>query len=121
MITEKSLMTNFEQYALNAISNDGYSDKQLKDNWDKITFLRDTFEAEYNHGIHRYGYRRAMAEWIAGLPSSFNVAFTYCDILDLGKKWGHLNEDTTENQEDEYISNWFQNVANAMVRLIGNY
>lgn len=95
-------------YILEAIDNEGYDDaKELKTDKDKLSFLMDTFKSEYGWSIERYGMHKAFSDWIAGLPSSFNIDFENYKILELAKAWGSIPKDATEAQEDKILLNWF--------------
>lgn len=100
-------------YLLNAIDGEGYG-KTFANDAEKLQFLADTFKAEYvfPENVRQYPNRQLLfAEWIKGLPSSFNIAFNYCDIIALTKDWGTLPQDATEKQEDKVCANWFNMIA----------
>ena len=73
----------------------------------KLNFLYDTFRAEYGWHIEQVGEYKAFEEWIKGLPSVFNIAFSNYDILQLAKEWGSIPEDATEKQEDKILNNYW--------------
>jgi len=99
-------------YILEAIDNEGYDDaKELKTDKEKLQFLMNTFKSEYGWSIERYGMNKAFAEWIAGLPSSFNIDFENYKILELARAWGSLKAFATEAQEDKILLNWFNFVT----------
>lgn len=93
-------------YILNAIDCEGYN-VECNTPEQKLQFLYDTFKSEYGWNISRMGTQRAFAEWLQGLPSSFNIDYTYSDIIRLGKKWGSIPQDATERQEDKLTDNWW--------------
>lgn len=95
-------------YILEAIDNEDYDDaKELKTDKEKLQFLFDTFKGEYGWSIKLCGMNKAFADWIAGLPSSFNIDFENYKILDLARAWGSIPKDATEAQEDKILLNWF--------------
>ena len=94
------------QYMLDAIDGEGY-DKTLITTEDKLQFVLDTFRKEYGWAIARYGQSKAFTEWLSGLPSSFNIDYTNYDILRLAREWDSLPDESTENQEQKILSNWF--------------
>ena len=96
---EKKAFIN--SYILEAIDGEGY-DVNPETPKDKIVFLCDTFESEYGWRADQIGRFNAFMDWLQGLPSCFNIAFTYCDILDLAKEQGSLPVDASEKQENNY-------------------
>lgn len=56
-----------------------------------------------------------------GLPSSFNIAFTNYDILQLAYKWGSLKETDTESRKDKIIANYFNFIAVKTFQLFKKY
>ena len=53
-----------------------------------------------------------------GLPSSFNIDFTYHDIIERAKELGSLPENATETQENKIIANWFNYMAYKLIQLL---
>jgi hypothetical protein len=104
-------------YILNAIDSDSYDIKTTTAK-EKLQFLADTFKSEYGFNIKRIGYQRAMAEWISGLPSSFNIDFENWKIIELAKEWGSLPKNPTERQEDKIIDNFFNFIAAKTIMLM---
>lgn len=97
-----------KQYILDAISNEGYDDaKELVTEAEKLDFLAKTFIGEYSYAVDRLGASKAFADWIMGLPSSFNIDFENYKILELAKAWGSIPADATERQKDKILENWF--------------
>ena len=122
MTPSKALDTAVKQYILESISNDGYDNAiALTDEVAKLTFLKGTFKSEYGWAIPRYGEQMAFAEWIKGLPSSFNIAFTNYDILQLAIKWGYYGEKLTEKQEEEILDNYWNLITVKTFQLFKKY
>lgn len=95
-------------YILEAIDNQGYNNaKELKTDAEKLQFLFDTFKSEYGWSIERKGMSNAFADWIMGLPSSFNIDFENYKIIELAKLWGSIPKNASEAQEDKILENWF--------------
>ena len=98
-----------------------YDDKELNTDKEKLQFLYDCFFSEYWYDYNKQRYAgnqvRGFADWLAGLPSVFTVAFEWYDIISLAKRWGSLPEDATERQEDKICENWFNLVANKTFQL----
>lgn len=100
-------------YILEAIDGSGY-DKQLTTDHEKLQFVAHCFKSEYvfPENLRRYGsYIETFRQWIMGLPSSFNVDYSYCDIIRISKEWGSIPQNATGKQEDKAIENWFKLIA----------
>jgi hypothetical protein len=108
-------------YILDCIDGEGY-DRHLFTPSVKLQFLMDCFKSEFCHPYevkrHRGNVVSILAEWIAGLPSAFTVDFQNYDILQLGKKFGMLPSNPTEEQEDEMLQNFFRTVAEHTIELM---
>lgn len=111
-----------KQYILDAISSEGYDvDVEMSIEKDKLAFLYNTFKSEYGWAIQRYGEYKAFQEWIMGLPSSFDIAFTNYDILQLAYKWGSIKETDTESRKDKILANWFNFITVKTFQLFKKY
>ena len=99
-----------KRYIIDSIDASEYG-KELKNDNEKIEFLRDTFQSEYGFAIQRYGIQGAIKEWLQGLPSCINIAFYNYDILILAREWGSLKEGATEKQEDKILDNYWNYIA----------
>lgn len=112
-------------YILNAISWDGYDiENEPATDKERLQFLFDTFNKEfvYPQNLHRYGsIQNVFREWIQGLPSCFNIVFTYYDIIGLAKSWGTLKEDASEAESDKICANYFNFIANKTFQLFKKY
>lgn len=120
LITTAQLNEKCFAYILNAIDGSGYGRELITDK-DKLQFLIDTFKSEYGWQAKRIGYLKAFNEWIQGLPSSFNIDYSYCDIIAIAKKWGSLPTNATKKQEDKVCENWFPLIANKSFQLMKKY
>lgn len=49
-----------------------------------------------------------LGEWLQGLPGVFEVAFYNEDILKLGLKFGLIDPGTTDDEEINFITIWFE-------------
>jgi hypothetical protein len=111
----------YKRFILDNIDNSSYSEKPLDSVEDKITFLRDTFQAEYGWSIDRYGMQRALTEWLQGLPSAVSLPFYNHDILELAKNAGTLKHYASEKEEDKILENYFSFMANKILQLFNGY
>lgn len=77
------LDTKAKEYILFCINGDGYDlpGDALITTEGKLRFLYETFKKEYGFNIPRMGEQKAFSEWLMGLPTCMNIAFTNHDIL----------------------------------------
>ena len=59
-----------------------------------------------------------LTEWIAGLCSTVNVAFTNYDIAKVGTEWGYCRTDARTSQ---FVRTWFERIASDILRLAKIY
>lgn len=84
---------------------------------EKINFVFKTFEDEYGNPYNNRIYPNEcerLAQYLRGLPSCVNIAFTNYDIIQIGKSWGLCK---TSKAEANFVENWFDVCA---FRLIQN-
>lgn len=75
------------EYILNCIDASGYG-IDASTEIEKLQFLRDTFKKEYGDHLKHYGnWQKTFVDWMMGLPSSFNIDFENCRILELMARW----------------------------------
>lgn len=80
----------------------------------KVNFVVSCFDSEYNFpdNLKRYPNQTArFAEWLMGLPSSFNVDFENYRILEIAIEWGSLTTNAAGSRKDRIIENWFNYIA----------
>lgn len=111
------------EYILDNIDNSGYEGctyyKVFNTDKDKLQFLYDTFNSEYGWHIAQVGQLKALASWLAGLPSAVSIEWRNHAILELGLEWGLLDYETTgkwaesnnERMEDAFLERWFMFMA----------
>lgn len=103
-------MTKQENYIIDAIDGEGYN-VTFTDTVSKLQFLRETFYGEYGWHIAQVGEKKALAGWLAGLPSCCNIEWRNHKIIELGKEWGELSDAASEAREWAYLDHWFKNMA----------
>ena len=116
----KAFTTLVSDYILNAIDSTPYGIEAVTEA-EKLQFLADTFKSEYCYpeNLKRYGsYQNVLAQWIAGLPSVFNIDYENYRILELAKEWGTLEQNANEAKEDKVIANWFNMIAFKTISLM---
>lgn len=112
-------MKKLETYLLSTIDGDGY-DVTPETPEQKIKFVFDCFEREFNHRNNRIRYpqlRDRFAQYLMGLPSCISVPFTYNKIIALSKEMGYY----TSIDEDYIIENHFNFMAQNIVKLRDKY
>jgi hypothetical protein len=96
----------FKHLLLKTIDGDGY-DSEPKTEREKREFLRETFESEYGWSIERIGRHNSIKEWAQGLPTAVHFPFNNYDIVQLGIEYGYLSEQSSEREQDKYISTYW--------------
>ena len=99
------------QYIIDAISSEGYNSKEAITTEEKLRFALNAFQSEYGWLIARKGKTAAFAEWLSGLPTCFNIAFSNYDILQLALKWGSIQENDRKSRKNMILNNWFDFIA----------
>jgi predicted RNA methylase len=117
--TEAPTKLTLFQYILNCIDPTGY-DKELSTDYEKIQFLNETFHSEFwktHQRLFKDDERKGFAEWIPGLPSSFNVDYANHTIIDVAIEMGLINESRSESEEDEFIEGWYGLIADNFLKI----
>lgn len=87
----------------NYLGYDGYPENE-PENWrDRILLCRDVFRSEYvsPYSLCRYGGEwGCFREWLCGLPSALNVAFSYYDARQLVRDWMEQTEEESAKFDD---------------------
>lgn len=104
-------------YLLSGIDGDGYGESPTTTK-EKAEFVKRVFESEYGFYIERYGYQRAVSEWLRGLPSAVYVEFKNHTILEHGVEWGFLSADFTDKEADKFLDRWFNMMAAKLCQLM---
>lgn len=107
-------------YILNAIDGEGY-ERTPETDQQKLLFLATTFKDEYCYNANFRQYKtvqEVFRQWLMGLPTCFNIAWNYCDILRDAKTFGNLPEHMTQRHEDKIIEGWFNFIAAKTLQLI---
>ena len=103
---------NYKRYILEIIEvdNDG---NQLTTDEEKIKYIFDRFNSEYDWAIERYGKVRAMTEWLQGL--ALNIPYMYDEIIELAIAMGSIDDNPTEKLETKVINNYWSFMANIIL------
>ena len=62
-----------------------------------------------------------IADYMQGLPSFFDVDYTWYEVDLLAVKWGSMPENFTEKQAQKIHDNWFQFIANKLIQIKNGY
>jgi hypothetical protein len=105
-------------YILDSISSDDADVESMSDK-ERIEFALDTFYVEkFKDDRRRMSALDLLTEWIAGLCSTVNVAFTNYDIAKVGTEWVYCRTDARTSQ---FVRTWFERIANGILRLAKIY
>jgi len=80
-IREENPYHQLKKFLEDRIDFEGYGFKVNPNR--KISQLYDVFEDEYGWAIKRMGEKKAIIEWLQGLPSVLDIPFYYYDISNL--------------------------------------
>lgn len=84
---------------------------------EKINFVFKTFEDEYGNPYNKRIYPNEcerLAQYLRGLPSCVNIAFTNYDIIQIGKSFGLCK---TSKAETNFVENWFDVCAFRLIQM----
>ena len=96
-------------YILDSIHSDDVDVSVLSDKM-KIEFAFDIFNEEMVRNNNcRISILGLLMDWLQGLCSTVNIAFTYYDIMQIGKMW--------KIHDPYFVENWFKNIAKKMIEL----
>jgi hypothetical protein len=101
-IREENPHHQLKKFLEDRIDFEGYNlDKNPRN---KISQLYDVFEDEYGWAIKRMGERKALIEWLQGLPSTIDIPYYYDEISNLLYALGF---DEVKEMEDDEISDFY--------------
>ena len=110
-----------KDYILAANNGEGYG-KELNTDIERLQFLADCYKSEYSFpdNLRRYKtHQNCFANWLMGLPSSFNVDFENYRIIEIAKEWGDLTDNSPSRKVDNVLNNWFNYIAGKTILLMG--
>ena len=105
---------NYQDFILSIITED-YNGDLIKTDEEKINFLFHRFYNEYGWLIKRVGKQKAMTEWLSGL--AINIPCYNHEIIELAIKMGSVNENSTEDQKNQIVNNYFNFMANVILKM----
>lgn len=105
-------------YILDSISSDEVDVESMSDK-ERIEFALDTFYVEkFENDRRGMSTLDLLTEWISGLCSTVNVAFTDYDIAQIGTEWGYCR---TDARASLFVRSWFERIAGGILRLAKIY
>lgn len=104
---------NYKRYILDTIDEVDCDDCKLTTDEEKIKYIFDRFNSEYDWAIERYGKVRAMTEWLQGL--ALNIPYMYDEIIELAIAMGSIDDNPTEKLETKVINNYWSFMANIIL------
>lgn len=105
-------------YILDSVYSDDFDTEKMTDK-ERIEFLLDTFFEEMcKNDRRRMCVLDLLREWLQGLPSAINIAFSYYDIAVTCKSMGYCKD---ARSEARFINNWWGMLACCILRLAKIY
>ena len=96
-------------YILDSIHSDDVDVSVMSDKM-KIEFAFKMFHEEMvKNNNCRISILGLLTDWLQGLCSTVNIAFTDYDIMQIGKMW--------KSHDPYFVENWFCNIARKMIEL----
>lgn len=96
-------------YILDSIHSDDVDVSVMSDKM-KIEFAFKMFHEEMvKNNNRRTSILGLLTDWLQGLCSTVNIAFTDYDIMQIGKMW--------KSHDPYFVENWFCNIARKMIEL----
>jgi hypothetical protein len=97
----------------------GYDDEPADNTYEAAQKAHKEFMQWYEG--HREGYfptvQDALSSYLSGLPSWFNAPFYNCDILELARDWGSLDNSSTDKDEDKILENYWNFMAVQLLKV----
>lgn len=110
-IREDNPYDQLKKFLESNIEFEGYDFETKLNN--KFTQLYEVFLDEYGWAIKRYGQKKALIEWLQGLPSTIDIPYNYYDISNLLYALGF--DDVKEMEDDELADFYYSIVAKTIL------
>lgn len=107
---EQSPFEQLESFVEKNIDLSGYDD--YENSTDKFGSLYEIFKDEYGWAIKRMGEKKAIIEWLQGLPSSIDLPFYYFDIINLLYAIGF---DDVKNMDESDVSDMYYDLISDII------
>jgi hypothetical protein len=105
-IREENPYHQLKKFLEDRIDFEGYDLDKNPSN--KISQLYDVFIDEYGWAIKRMGQKKAIIEWLQGLPSTIDIPYYYDEISNLLYALGF---DDVKQMEDDELSDFYYNLV----------
>lgn len=102
------------QYIMQCIDLEPYIGEHNLSDAEQLQELFNTFKSEYlyEENLKRYGTPvRCFQEWIAGLPTVFNVDYQNFDVWNKAVQLEILKPEPTDRQIENLLGRWFHIIA----------
>ena len=103
---------NYKNYILSTIEEDSEG-KPITTDQEKINYIFDRFNSEYDWKIERVGKFKAMSEWLSGL--ALPIEYYYDDIVELAIKMGSIDKNPSDKLRSKVEQNYFDFMANIIL------
>jgi len=104
---------NYKRYILDTIDEVDCDDCKLITDEDKINYIFNRFNSEYDWNIKRFGKVQAMTDWLQGL--ALNIPYMYHEIIELAIAMGSLDENSSDQLQSKVINNYWRFMANIIL------
>ena len=105
---------NYKQYILSTIETDT-NDQPITTEREKINYIFNRFNSEYDWNIKRIGKQKALAEWLSGL--ALPIAFYNYDILKLAIDMGSIDSNPSDQTIQRVQSGYYDFMSNIILAL----
>ena len=115
----KKYLQNIETYILGSIVLPTDHGNEITTNGDKINFLFDCYNSEYNYkyNVKRYpNEQERFANWLAGGPSVISLPWFYDGIIKLAQELQEV-ENFPKATEKRIIENYFNFMAYHIIKV----
>lgn len=105
-------------YILDSVYSGEIDTEKMTDK-ERIGLLLDTFfEEMYKNDRRRMCVLDLLREWLQGLPSAINIAFSDYDIAVTGKSMGYCKD---ARSEARFVNSWWDRLSFNILRLARIY
>jgi hypothetical protein len=111
-IKEENPHHQLKKFLEDRISFEGYDIRENPNR--KISQLYDVFIDEYDWAIKRMGERKALIEWLQGLPSTIDIPYYYDEINNLLYALGF--DEVKEMEDDEVGDFYYDLIAKTILK-----
>lgn len=111
-IREENPHHQLKKFLEDRISFEGYGIRENPNR--KISQLFDIFLDEYGWAVPRYGEKKALIEWLQGLPSTIDIPYYYDEISNLMYALGF--DEVKEMEDDEVADFYYDLVAKTILK-----